>query len=230
MGLTADWFKLRDCAKAKNRLRSKSLSQKTVLTNILTWKMLLVKKFLWVEEAPDNPLPVRYWNRVARPLKPLMMVITITAYSTSPGAWLLLFATSGRTTLLDRSLLAVYIFLSPIRNVIAWLLFLDPVFGMAYPAFGLVVAKGIEGFTYLDARERRHAGDRNALWLFVISILSTISIGLQNYLFAYASSILTARLRTLSLKSLLRQDIEFFDQEKNSARKFHWPLFCVNEC
>jgi ATP-binding cassette subfamily B (MDR/TAP) protein 1 len=96
---------------------------------------------------------------------------------------------------------------------------------MAYPAFGLVIAKGIEGFTYLDARERRHAGDRNALWLFVIAILSTISIGFQNYLFAYASSILTARLRTLSLKSLLRQDIEFFDQEKNSARIFTDPYF-----
>jgi len=37
-------------------------------------------------------------------------------------------------------------------------------------------------------------------------------------LYAYAASTLTARLRTLSLKALLRQDIEFFDQEKNSVR------------
>lgn len=98
---------------------------------------------------------------------------------------------------------------------------------MIYPAFGVVFAKGVEGFSYLDARERRRAGDRNALWLFLISIVSTIAISFQNYLFFYAASVLTARLRTLSLKSLLRQDIEFFDQEKNSVRKF---AFRVIEC
>jgi len=96
---------------------------------------------------------------------------------------------------------------------------------MVYPAFGLVFVKSIEGFSYLDSHERRHAGDRNALWLFIISVLSTIAISVQNYLYAYAASTLTARLRTLSLKALLRQDIEFFDQEKNSVRML-LALFC----
>lgn len=36
--------------------------------------------------------------------------------------------------------------------------------GMVYPAFGVVYAKGIEGFSYTDPKERRFAGDRNALW------------------------------------------------------------------
>jgi ATP-binding cassette, subfamily B (MDR/TAP), member 1 len=35
--------------------------------------------------------------------------------------------------------------------------------GMVYPAFGIVFAKGIEGFSK-SGRERQHDGDRNALW------------------------------------------------------------------
>ena len=92
-----------------------------------------------------------------------------------------------------------------------------PVSGMVYPAYGLIFAKGIDGFAKVDPRERRHDGDRNALWLFIVAILATLCIGFQNYLFGYASSVLTARLRTVSFKALLRQDIEFFDQDKNNV-------------
>ena len=88
---------------------------------------------------------------------------------------------------------------------------------MVYPAFGVVFSKGISGFSKIDPRERRHEGDRNALWLFIISIFATLAIGFQNYLFGYAASVLTVRLRSLSFTALLRQDIEFFDQEKNSV-------------
>ena len=89
--------------------------------------------------------------------------------------------------------------------------------GAVYPAFGVVFAKGIEGFSKVNPAERRYDGDRNALWLFIIAILSTLAIGFQNYLFGYAASTLTSRLRMLSFKAVLRQDIEFFDQERNSV-------------
>jgi ATP-binding cassette subfamily B (MDR/TAP) protein 1 len=42
--------------------------------------------------------------------------------------------------------------------------------------------------------------------MFVIAILSTVAIGFQNYLFANAAANLTARLRSLSFKAMLRQD------------------------
>jgi hypothetical protein len=35
---------------------------------------------------------------------------------------------------------------------------------MVYPAFGVVYAKGIQGFSAIEASDRRHQGDRNALW------------------------------------------------------------------
>ncbi|KAF7298981.1 hypothetical protein MIND_00846300 [Mycena indigotica] len=88
--------------------------------------------------------------------------------------------------------------------------------GGVFPAFGIVYAKGINGFE-LEGHARRHAGDRNALWFFIIAILSTFCIGFQNYLFSSAAATLTMRLRQLSFKAILRQDIEFFDKDENSA-------------
>lgn len=41
---------------------------------------------------------------------------------------------------------------------------LRSVTGMVYPAFGIVFAKGIEGFSQDDPKVRRFQGDRNALW------------------------------------------------------------------
>lgn len=35
---------------------------------------------------------------------------------------------------------------------------------MVYPAFGVVYAQGISSFSLTDAKARRHAGDRVALW------------------------------------------------------------------
>ncbi|KAF8892354.1 multidrug resistance protein 1 [Gymnopilus junonius] len=89
--------------------------------------------------------------------------------------------------------------------------------GMIYPAFGIVFAKGIDGFSLLEKAERRKAGDRNALWLFIIAIIATLSLGLQNYVFSSAAAHLSSRLRHLAFKSMLRQDIVFFDKEENST-------------
>lgn len=77
--------------------------------------------------------------------------------------------------------------------------------GMVYPAFGVVYAKGIDAFSK-EGKELRHAGDRVALWLFIIALVSTVSIGFQNYLFASAAATLTAKLRSLSFRAILRQD------------------------
>ena len=81
--------------------------------------------------------------------------------------------------------------------------------GAVYPTFGLVFAKGIEGFSQPTAEQRRHDGDRTALWLFVIAIVSTATMGSQNYFFSYGAASLTARLRNLGFKALLRQDSKF---------------------
>ncbi|KAJ7761539.1 P-loop containing nucleoside triphosphate hydrolase protein [Mycena maculata] len=88
--------------------------------------------------------------------------------------------------------------------------------GCVFPAFGIVYAEGINGFSQLG-HARRVAGDRNALWFFVIAIISTFCIGIHNYMFASSAATLTMKLRSLSFRAVLRQDIEFFDRDENSA-------------
>lgn len=89
--------------------------------------------------------------------------------------------------------------------------------GMVYPAFGIVYAKSLDGFSEPEASERRRAGDRNALWLFIIAILSAVAICVQNGMFNHAAAQLSAVLRIRSFKAIVSQDVEFFDKEENST-------------
>ncbi|KAK7469298.1 hypothetical protein VKT23_003782 [Stygiomarasmius scandens] len=89
--------------------------------------------------------------------------------------------------------------------------------GLVYPAYGIVFSKGIQGFSDRDLRQMRHDNDRVALWFFLIAIISMFAIGLQNFHFSSAAATVTARLRRLSFKAILRQDIEFFDKDENST-------------
>ena len=89
--------------------------------------------------------------------------------------------------------------------------------GMVYPVFGIVYSKALTGFSLPDPQERRHAGDRNALWLFIIALLSAFAISIQNWMFNHAATRLSAVLRAKSFKAILSQDIEFFDREDNST-------------
>ena len=46
------------------------------------------------------------------------------------------------------------------------------------------------------------------LRFFLIAVLSTVSIGMQNYSFSSAAAMLTSKLRMLSFRAILRQDSE----------------------
>ena len=81
--------------------------------------------------------------------------------------------------------------------------------GLVYPAFGVVYALGINAFSDLDPHQRRHDGDRAALYFLIIAIGSTCTIGIHNYMFASAAATLTAKLRSLSFRAILRQDGKF---------------------
>ncbi|KXN91892.1 Leptomycin B resistance protein pmd1 [Leucoagaricus sp. SymC.cos] len=89
--------------------------------------------------------------------------------------------------------------------------------GLIYPACGVVYALSVEGFSQPDPHVRRREGDRNALWFFILAIAAGLTMGIQNYLFANGAATLTTRLRKLSFTAVMRQDVEFFDNEKNSV-------------
>ncbi|KAJ3876935.1 P-loop containing nucleoside triphosphate hydrolase protein [Lentinula edodes] len=88
--------------------------------------------------------------------------------------------------------------------------------GLVFPAYGIVYAQGINGFAETGHAERV-AGDRNALWFFLIAVISSMTIGVQNYNFSASAANLTAKLRSLSFRAILRQDIEFFDRDENNT-------------
>ncbi|KAM5533130.1 hypothetical protein V8D89_013178 [Ganoderma adspersum] len=89
--------------------------------------------------------------------------------------------------------------------------------GATYPSYGIIFAKGINTFSLPDAAQRRHDGDRDALYFFIIAILSMVAVGMQNYLFSSSAAALTAKLRSLSFRAILRQDVEFFDKDENNT-------------
>ncbi|KAJ3568190.1 hypothetical protein NP233_g5871 [Leucocoprinus birnbaumii] len=103
-----------------------------------------------------------------------------------------------------------------------WLKFLlgsifSIIVGLIYPAFGIVYSFAIEGFSSPGPHVRRVQGDRNALWFFIIAIGYGVTMGFQNYFFSTAAATLTLRLRKLSFRAVMRQDVEFFDNEKNTS-------------
>jgi ATP-binding cassette subfamily B (MDR/TAP) protein 1 len=105
----------------------------------------------------------------------------------------------------------------------------NPVTGTVYPVFGIVyglstpksiytwayksvLATGvaIQTFQVQDRHQLRKESDRNALYFFIIAIVTTIAIGLQMFLFAAGAASLTNKLRKLSFKAILRQDSKWY--------------------
>ncbi|KAI0639804.1 P-loop containing nucleoside triphosphate hydrolase protein [Trametes polyzona] len=89
--------------------------------------------------------------------------------------------------------------------------------GGAYPAMGIVFALGINGFSDLTSAQRRHDGDRNALWFFIIALGGMVVNAIQHTYFGHTAAMLSSRLRSLAFRVILRQDIEFFDKDENNT-------------
>ncbi|KAL4068767.1 P-loop containing nucleoside triphosphate hydrolase protein [Scleroderma yunnanense] len=89
--------------------------------------------------------------------------------------------------------------------------------GMVYPVFCIIYGQAISGFSQPDPSVRRHDGNMNALWFFIVAIVAFMSTGIQNYFFTLVATELTTKLRILSFKAVLRQDIQFFDKEENNT-------------
>ena len=82
--------------------------------------------------------------------------------------------------------------------------------GAVYPVFGIVFGNAVNAFSQSDPHKRRHDGDRNALWLFLIAIVTGIAGGTANLLFGQTASELSAKLRKLSFRAILWQDSAYF--------------------
>ncbi|KIY50319.1 P-loop containing nucleoside triphosphate hydrolase protein [Fistulina hepatica ATCC 64428] len=86
-----------------------------------------------------------------------------------------------------------------------------PVTGAVYPCYGIVFANGIDGFSLPSNEAKRHAGNRNALWwayLFGFPV---------NWTYISSAVNLMALLRSNMFKSILRQDVVYFDEPSHNT-------------
>ncbi|KAM5303115.1 ATP-dependent translocase ABCB1 isoform 2-T2 [Glossophaga mutica] len=90
--------------------------------------------------------------------------------------------------------------------------------GGLQPTFSVVFSKIIGVFTRdVDPETRQYNSNLFSLLFLVIGIISFITYFLQGYTFGKAEEILTKRLRYMVFKSMLRQDVSWFDDPKNTT-------------
>ncbi|KIY50745.1 P-loop containing nucleoside triphosphate hydrolase protein [Fistulina hepatica ATCC 64428] len=84
--------------------------------------------------------------------------------------------------------------------------------GAVFPCFGILFGHVLNGFSLPNNHEKRHAGDRNALWMFIIAILGSITTFIQQLNIISSGVALMARLQSAMFAALLRQDVKYFDK------------------
>ncbi|KAM5255813.1 ATP-dependent translocase ABCB1-like [Ctenodactylus gundi] len=108
-------------------------------------------------------------------------------------------------------------------NLTEWPYFVVGVFcaminGALQPAFAVVFSRIIGVFTRNDDPEtKRQNSNIFSLLFLILGIISFITFFLQGFTFGKAGEILTKRLRYLVFRSMLRQDVSWFDDHKNST-------------
>nr|XP_020023497.1 multidrug resistance protein 1 isoform X4 [Castor canadensis] len=90
--------------------------------------------------------------------------------------------------------------------------------GGLQPAFAVIFSKIIGVFaTNDDPETKRQKSNLYSLLFLVIGIVSFITYFLQGFTFGKAGEILTKRLRYRVFRSMLRQDVSWFDDPKNAT-------------
>uniref|UniRef100_A0A7N4P9T2 ATP binding cassette subfamily B member 1 n=1 Tax=Sarcophilus harrisii TaxID=9305 RepID=A0A7N4P9T2_SARHA len=87
--------------------------------------------------------------------------------------------------------------------------------GGLQPAFSVIFSR-IIGVRAMNEKRKRDS-DMFSLLFLVLGVISFIAFFLQGFTFGKAGEILTKRLRYKAFKSMLRQDLHWFDDPKNST-------------
>ncbi|XP_075697538.1 ATP-dependent translocase ABCB1-like isoform X2 [Rhinoderma darwinii] len=89
--------------------------------------------------------------------------------------------------------------------------------GGIYPTFAVIFGKVIGTFSIVDPNERSQRTILLSLMFLVLGIISLIVYIIMGFTFGISGENLTMRLRSLSFKALLRQEIGFFDDHANAV-------------
>ncbi|ETE61509.1 Multidrug resistance protein 1 [Ophiophagus hannah] len=89
--------------------------------------------------------------------------------------------------------------------------------GALQPAFSVIFSEIIGIFVIKEPKFLREKSNLYSLMFLGIGIVSFITFFLQGFSFGRAGEILTMKLRYMGFKAILRQDISWFDNPKNST-------------
>ncbi|XP_067865081.1 ATP-dependent translocase ABCB1-like isoform X3 [Heterodontus francisci] len=89
--------------------------------------------------------------------------------------------------------------------------------GATHPAFCIIFAKIISVFTGTDVKVIRQEAEFYSLLFFIIGVVSFVTYFLQGFMFGKAGETLTQKMRYMAFKAMLRQEIAWFDDKKNST-------------
>ncbi|XP_078169625.1 ABC transporter B family member 4-like [Carex rostrata] len=92
------------------------------------------------------------------------------------------------------------------------------VHGVLFPMFGVIIASAIKAF-FEPPHKLRKDTRFWALMCVVLGIGSIISIPTEYFLFGVAGGKLVERIRSLSFRSIVRQEVSWFDDPGNSSGK-----------
>ncbi|CAL4974577.1 unnamed protein product [Urochloa decumbens] len=90
------------------------------------------------------------------------------------------------------------------------------VHGVLFPMFGLMISNAIKTF-YEPPHKLKKDASFWGLMCVVLGIVSIISIPVEYFLFGVAGGKLIERIRALSFRSIVHQDVAWFDDPKNSS-------------
>ncbi|RHZ65773.1 hypothetical protein Glove_311g34 [Diversispora epigaea] len=88
--------------------------------------------------------------------------------------------------------------------------------GSVYPVFAIIFSHILQPFSK-PPDQLKHEAIFWSLMFLVIAVVSLIGQTVQGVAFGYSGANLIERIRSISFASMLRQDIEFFDDELNSV-------------
>ncbi|XP_023573757.1 phosphatidylcholine translocator ABCB4 isoform X2 [Octodon degus] len=89
--------------------------------------------------------------------------------------------------------------------------------GALQPAFSIIFSEMIAIFGTGDDSVKQHKCNMFSLLFLGLGVISFFTFFLQGFTFGKAGEILTMRLRSMAFKAMLRQDVSWFDDHRNST-------------
>ncbi|KAG2600074.1 ABC transporter B family member 9-like isoform X1 [Panicum virgatum] len=90
------------------------------------------------------------------------------------------------------------------------------VHGTLFPMFGLMLSNAIKTFYESPHELRKHSSFWGSMCV-VLGIISIVSVPVEYFLFGVAGGKLIERIRALSFRSIVHQEVAWFDDPKNSS-------------